>query len=192
MKFKALSVVIVFILVFTFFATSALAWIAFGNKMQGGAAGRKFFIDSSADEYDESISIGAGYWNGRTSLVSLSETSTQSQSRFDCYWGNYYSDPGVIAATEFYLNNQITDPMDNDWFWCKIKFDSTNYKYEDEGGLSYFHRKGTSCHEFGHALGLMHNNITPTSVMCQLGYGRTVNSPSTDDVNGVVHIYTYY
>ncbi|MDQ0417177.1 putative Zn-dependent protease [Croceifilum oryzae] len=43
-------------------------------------------------------------------------------------------------------------------------------------------------HEIGHAMGLAHT-MTKTSVMTQLGHGRTVNSAQTDDVAGINYLY---
>lgn len=169
--------------------SSVSAFIPIGDyQLSGGANNILYYIDSEALEYKDSISYGIQYWNNKVSTVSVARTTTKSYSRCDCYWGDYFPyDPDVIAATSFLLNNQYIYPEDSNWYWCEIRFNSEVYNYDE---MTYFNRKGTSCHEYGHVLGLNDDNNYPTHVMCQLGSGRTVNSPSYNDVLGVTLIYS--
>lgn len=186
---KKFFIIMVAIVTIFSFSTTTLAYNLLGTgKISGGAKNILYWRDSSAYEYRHSIDYGIQYWNGHSSKVSVARTSTQSYSRADCYWDDYFP-TGVIAGTQFYLNNQVTTNYNVDWYWCKIFFDSDLYCYS---GLTYFHRKGTACHEYGHFLGLDHTNSTPSNIMhqyCVYGVYRTAGSPSTDDVNGIKAIY---
>jgi len=167
------------------FSTTALAYNRLGTgKISGGAQNILYWRDSSIYEYRHSLDYGIDRWNGHTSKVSVSRTSTKSYSRCDCYWGNYLP-AGYIALTEFYLNNQVTTNYDVDWYWCKLYFDSDLDNYDE---LDYFHRKGVACHEYGHFLGLAHT-ASSYNIMYPYGDACNVEYPSTDDVNGIKAIY---
>ncbi len=156
------------------------------GKISGGAQNILYWRDSSINEYSSSIDYGFSYWNGHTTKVQSYRTTTQSYSRCDVYWGNYFPvGSETIAMTELMLGSSITYDYDNDWYWCRIKFNENQFNYDE---MDYYDRQGTACHEYGHFLGLAHNYST-NSVMCQLAEGRTVCSPSTDDINGIKAIY---
>lgn len=189
---QKLIIALVFLILFTI-PVSAFAYSRLGTgKISGGADGILYYIDDSASEYSDSIRYGIQYWNGHISTVEVNRTTTKSYSRCDNYWGNYFSNNStIIAETQLMLNNQIIYNYNVDWYWSKILYNKNVFKYEDEngGGLSYFNRKGTACHEYGHFLGLAHTNSIPSNIMCQLGYGRTAGQPSADDISGITAIY---
>jgi hypothetical protein len=205
MKVKLVKVsffLLVFVTIMTL-STSSFAYERLGTgRISGGASNRLYWRDSSIYEYRHSVDYGITRWNGYTSDVSVSRTTTKSYSRCDNYWGEYF-DPqsGIIALTELMLNNQITYDYDIDWYWCNIKYSSYIYNYDS---LDYFHRKGVACHEYGHFLGLAHiedaytawykiiNNIYDPCVnviMYPFGDVCAVEYPSTDDINGINAIY---
>lgn len=89
----------------------------------------------------------------------------------------------VIARTSFYYHhtqyiNTEYDPAEHNWDNCTIGLNESH-------DISYT----TMIHEFGHVYGLAHSNDDPTSIMCQLGYGRTATAPSADDFAGIDAIY---
>jgi hypothetical protein len=176
------------IAIFCSLTSSVSAYVLIGNyQMSGGAKNILFYVDSSAYEYKESISIGIQYWNYKSSNVSVWRTTTKSYSRCDCYWGDYFPyAPSVIASTSYLLNNQYINPTNSNWYWCQIRFNSEMYNYDN---MTYFDRKGSSCHEYGHVLGLKDDNASIFRIMCQLGQGRQVNTPSSNDVDGIKAIY---
>lgn len=187
-KKSLISFILIFSVLLCFVPESiASAYAKFGGKLSGGAQSIYYYIDSTATTQKDIIDLGFSFWNGHTSKVSISSTTVKSNSKCDCYWGNYYpSDSQVIATTYMYLNNQELTDLTKDWQWCEINFNSLIF---NDNIMVYNERYGTACHELGHVFGLAHTNSTPTNVMCQLGSGRTVSNPSTDDVNGLKNIY---
>lgn len=181
------AIVVALIIPFTTYAYNRLGT----GKISGGASGLLFYIDSSAYEYRHSIMYGIQYWNNHISTVSVYQTTNKPSSRCDNYWGSYFpATSNTIAQTQLILNNQVTYNYNVDWYWCKILYNENIYKYEDGqgNGLSYFNRKGTACHEYGHFLGLAHTSST-ACIMCQLSAGRTAGQPASDDINGISAIY---
>lgn len=187
MKKRIIITIISFMLVFCAFNSTSFAFVRLGlGKVKGGAQNIKFWISSNATEYQDSIKNGITKWNGITSKVSVSRTTTKSQSRCDNYWGDYFDDDedGTIAETFFYLNNVITN-NDVDWYWCKIKYNSNEYNYSE---LDYTHRKAVAAHEYGHFLGLAHRNSI-SCLMYPYGDTCTATGPTQDEKNGIKFIY---
>jgi hypothetical protein len=173
------------VLVMLLCTSNVLAYDTFNDHKLTSSSQILYYIDSSANEYKESIMYGFQYWNGLVTGVSCYQTTTKAYSRCDAYWGNYDIDgEGWIAATYLYYNQQIS-PYDSNWYWCEVYFSSARFSYS---GLSYNNRKGTACHEMGHVWGLDHSNIT-TNVMCIYDGGRSVYQPSTNDIAVVEYLY---
>lgn len=85
--FKIVIAIMVLIIPLTVVAYTRLGT----GQVSGGASGLKFYIDNSASEYSDSIKKGICYWNGCTNSVSVSQTTQQSSSRCDNYWGDYFT-----------------------------------------------------------------------------------------------------
>lgn len=88
----------------------------------------------------------------------------------------------ILASTAFYYHYSQYDidqvkPYEQNWDFCTI----TVNEYGDPDHTTF-------AHEFGHVYGLNHNS-DPTSIMCQLGEGRTATAPSADDFAGINAIY---
>lgn len=169
-------------------SVSTMAYHRSGTgKISGGASGLKFYIESEAYDYKDSINNGILLWNGLSTKVSVSKTTTKSSSRCDNYWGDYFSNgSGIIATTYLQLNNQDHYDYDVDWYWCKIKYNSSLYC---DGQLDFSHRKAVAAHEYGHFLGLAHNSDSRGFLMYPYGDECTATAPTSDEVNGIKAIY---
>lgn len=170
-------------------STSVFAAERLGTGHISGGAGILYYIDSSASSYVQSIGYGLERWNGIDSNITIYRTYTQSYSRCDNYWGYYWSPTSVIVAqTVFYVNNAITTDYDNDWYWCKIKYNANKYKIDDPL-YTFARRKAIACHEYGHFLGLKHTDLIYLDIMYPLANTMIAEYPCSDEKAMVSSIY---
>lgn len=85
----------------------------------------------------------------------------------------------VLASTVHYINGEWGGKINGNWTKTRINIDS------DSGIIS----SGTIAHEIGHAYGLSHRITDPYSIMCQLKYGREVDTVQYTDLETLRHIY---
>lgn len=176
---------------------AAHAYVRYGYKLKYGvgnygASDQHYWVDSSASGYLSTIDSAMNDWVyttsrlGITTPISYTRTSVKTSSRMDIYAVSSIAGapPGALAQTTWYNGTTLADPTTTNWVWGKIRIIKPTYD-----GLSAFNKKGTASHEMGHVMGLGENNTMPGSVMCQLGYGRTVNNAQKDDANGINAIY---
>lgn len=143
----------------------------FGKRLTTGVLNRYYYIDSYAASWFGSDIRNAVYeWNNTSHIlytsIWLMETSSQANSQFDVYRGYLApSEPNtvVLGRTRFYTGSTEVNPMYNDWYWTDITIANATA----EMGGSYPYPKATTSHEFGHAMGLAHQNATPSSIMAQ-------------------------
>ena len=186
-------------------ASSVWAYIVFGHILIGGVGKqgkftRGYWKDSTVSAYSTLITNAMYNWCNteyrhpyvRTSIWFV--PSVKSSSVMDIYAQQSPPYPNVLAETQHYkyaYNETRANPYNEDWVWCKIiiyraTFDNLS---TDGQGTGNFKREGTISHEMGHVFGLNENNSMPSSVMCQLSSGRTVNRPSADDCYGINYLY---
>jgi hypothetical protein len=167
-----------------------------GHTLNGGVGNwgystRYYYVSSSASNYSSSISTAMSDWVNSTTRTGISTslsyriTTTQSSSVMDWYAGNYYDvTQGIVASTEFWVNQRTLNPNMENWGWNKELLNLPSFT-----PLTSYEQKGTIAHEMGHAFGLDHNQGDIYSIMCQLKYGRAVSMAGTDDLNGINSLY---
>lgn len=174
----------------------ALAYTTFNNHVLNGGVGdwgnyrRYYFITSSGEGYRYLIGPAMDSWvntterTGISTPISFRETTYQPDSVIDIYAGQYY-DPstGIIAETQMFLYSTKVDPWSQNWGWTKMLIN-----WPVMNTLSQYNQQGSIAHEMGHSMGLAHV-LNTGAVMCQLGSGRTVNMPWSDDLNGINWLY---
>lgn len=183
------------------------AYNTFGYTLNGGVGNygystRNYWVDSSASSYTTLIDDAVSSWVHTTSRlsittpISLSRTTTKSSSYFDVYLLAMPGSSNTVAGTYFYVKNvgcinpNLEGPNQN-WSWTEIHLNSNSFPTLSVSNslTDDQNRQGTIAHEFGHAMGLAHNNNNTNVIMCQLKYGRKVYLPMADDANGINSIY---
>jgi hypothetical protein len=192
--------VLAFIL-FSIFISSSNAFAAYpyfsteNNGLTTGISGVtiKYFLTSgaAANRLNTDIPNSVDKWVNTTSILWtplwMQRTSTQSVSQMDfysVYWiPDMYGNTTLGQATH-YVNNVVQDPRYTDWYWAKIEINSySNFSKHKSV-------EATSSHEIGHALGLAHQNDTPSSILAQ-DWARTTSviRASKTDLQNLVNLY---
>lgn len=124
------------------------------------------------------IQRGVNNWNN--GYVAISKVPTDSQANMLFY---EYSSLGqnTLAITNFFKGSSLNriEPWNDLWTGTSI------HLVNNLGTVS----SGTVTHEIGHALGLSHKITNPNSIMCQIKYGRKVETVQPLDLDAVKHIY---
>jgi hypothetical protein len=180
--------------------TNTFAYNTFpGNYTLNGGVGnygvnsRYYFVTTSAQYYSALTADAVTSWVATTSRlgittpISILKTTTQSQSLFDIYLITMAGDYNTIAQTDLFVGATNVSNGSNptqSWGWTKINLNNNVIPNE-----TIYVKQGTIAHEFGHCMGLAHNNANPGTIMCQMKYNRTVNQPQADDCNGINFLY---
>lgn len=201
-KKKAISMILVLcILMLSVFAidynvSACGTYITWQNDAQliGGVGSygdhvRYYWIHSSAAEYESLIAQARYNWVNTSSILTTSilirQISVQSSSVFDIYKRQEFaSSSGKLAISYFYdTSNQNIGTPTYDYKWTEIVLNTSNF-----ANLGNYNKLGTITHEFGHCMGLAHTT-DKNRIMCTVGDGRKVNTPSYIDLDTINHIY---
>lgn len=168
--------------------------VLIGGVGQYGANRRYYWIHTAQmDDYLEArVRTAVNNWIYTTSnppyvttSISFRETTNQSNSVADFYQVEI-PDPDILACTKLYLSGQIKNPIYENWAWAYICLDFfAIYSYYGVNNRGF---QGVAAHEFGHAMGLCHS-YDQNSVMCTIGGGRKVSTPSATDCHAINHLY---
>ena len=123
------------------------------------------------------IGIGAAAWN-KNEVSHISKASTASVANM-FFYSVKFSNENVLASTTHYIRGSWGGKINGNWTKTKINIDN------DRGTIS----SDTIAHEIGHAYGLSHRITNPYSIMCQLKYGRKVDTVQYTDLETLRHIY---
>lgn len=97
-----------------------------------------------------------------------------------------WNDDNVLAETVHCngYDNRV-NPDSQNWLYSKI------YLSLDSLAPNPYYAKiqGTIAHEIGHAFGLKHYNNNPYSIMCQVAYGRKVETVQKEDSDAINQKY---
>lgn len=176
--------------------TLALSNVAFalvptiGGYLSRGVDNMCYYVDSSASSYTSYINTGINRWtnSGYSPSDFINMTAVSSNYATDV---DYYAQPeedflftGAIAETTFYASDGMEGSGVVPYYYSEIRINTDEFP-----SCTSFEKIGTMAHELGHAMGLDENNSNTSSIMCQLGSGRTVNTVSSEDYATVVDIY---
>lgn len=200
---KMLTVLILLVLFISTFPVTASAsasankigdYVLNGGVGNWGYSTRNFYITPSASSYASIIQDAMDSWIYTTSRlgvstsISWSRTYTQSSSYMDFYYGQYFSSD-FLAGTTFWLYQTQIDPSAQNWGWGKIQLNQSSTSIGGYNNLSAYNKQGTAAHEIGHVFGLADTNTITSSIMCQLGYGRSVKEPQVCDLVPIQEMY---
>ncbi len=200
MKKRMAIILLVVLLMFSVSLSANAAANKIGNYVLNGGVGsggyynREFYITSSASTYASTIQNSMDSWIyttarlGVSTSISWTRTYAQSSSVMDIYYGQYFSS-NIAAGTSFWLYQTSINPATQNWGWGKIQLNQSATSTGGYNNLTPYNRQGTAAHEIGHVFGLDETNADTTSIMCQLGYGRTVNEPQTGDLIPIQEMY---
>lgn len=127
-----------------------------------------------ANNYSVYTLCGATAWHSDKLLFTLNWSKTNSSNYTAFCKTTNTAEEGILAYTIFLSDTKAgeIDPNSNDW----------------NSSIIYVNKNmtvpvTTFIHEFGHVMGLAHNNSNPSSIMCQSAYGRTATMPSDFDLS---------
>ena len=196
---KAILMIIIFLLVFSFTITSAFAYSLCGYELIGGPDNRQYcVVGASVTQDGTTVDYGSV---ASSAVLSWNAINTTSSSDVDVAFSKI---SGVSGAEIIFMT---TNRGANGWSGFTYYHDA-NGNYINEGG--YPNKNYTYCsvllnthylqgrtnqrrinvcaHEMGHALGLMHG---PSGSLMESGISSvtTLRKPQADDIAGVRSIY---
>ncbi len=180
---KVAPIILSFTIGFNFFSLRGYAGTVLPYNFQTTLSNIGIYYSSTYGNYHGMNTMrGALQWgnNDLLDFLFFRKVTTSSDSSVFCTMFSN-STSAVIAETTFYYGSTQISPYARNWDNCKIRVNHAKT-------VTY----STLTHEFGHVLGLDENNSTPTSIMCQLAYGRTATAPSNADCILVYRKYSPY
>ena len=172
----------------------------FGYHMSGGISNIYTYIDTqqtpAASYWQNFIKAAINNWMytgvGANNFYNLGYVSSGTSgskldfySKYASYWGA--EGPFVFAQTSFWTYSIVqADPYSQDWYSGQIDLNHTKLS---SSSVSDDVARGFMKHEIGHAFGLDHNNSNQYSIMCQMEFGRQVQSVQAVDNTALNGLY---
>lgn len=191
MKKKLLNIGIISTCMTLALSSSAFALVpTVGGYLSRGVDNMCYYVDSSASSYTSYINTGINRWTNSghspSDFINMTAVSSNYATDVDYYAMNapdmYVF--GAIAETVYFHSDGMGATGNSAYYYAEIHINK-----DIIAECTSFEKIGTMAHEFGHAMGLDENNSNTSSIMCQLGSGRTVNTVSAEDYATVVSIY---
>lgn len=136
----------------------------------------KYYNGCASVEQKRQVGISIIRWSN--DIITLNQASLAINANI-IFVDGAFSDPNVLASTVYFCNNKyVTRPTSN-WNAIQIIVDA------DQETIS----AGTLTHELGHVFGLSHRITNPNSIMCQLRWGRRVETVQAVDLDVIRHLY---
>lgn len=161
-----------------------------GGYLSRGVDRMCYYVDSSASSYTSYINTGINRWTNSgyspSDFINMTAVSSNYATDVDYYAldEDDFMYGGVIAITDFFTSSGTESSGQSSYYYSEITINKG-----EMNSISNYNKIGTMAHELGHAMGLDENNSNTSSIMCQLGSGRTVNTVSSEDYATVVDIY---
>lgn len=161
-----------------------------GGKLSRGVSSMCYYVDSTASSYTSYINTGINRWTNSgyspSNFIRMTAVSSNYATAVDYYAKNYFDFvvPSCLAETSYYTSSGSGCGGVSPYYYAEIVINNDNIV-----DITSYEKIGTLAHEFGHAMGLDENNSDTSKIMCQLGYGRTVNTVSAEEYAKVVSIY---
>lgn len=191
MKKKLINVGIIAVCFTLALSSIALAYVpVIGGKLSRGVSKMCYYVDSTASKYTSYINTGINRWTNSgfspSNFIKMTAVSSNYATDVD-----YYADAkdefdfkNCLAETTYWSSSGMNGSGIAPYYYAEIRIN--NDEFPD---ITTYEKYGTMAHEFGHALGLDENDDDPSKIMCQLAYGRTVNTVSSEEYAKVVDIY---
>jgi hypothetical protein len=170
--------------------TSADAYNTFNNhRINGGISDGRFFIDSTAGGTVDvaAITRANDVWvNSPTAYYFVRQSvDVHSKAVFHRNAGTS-GVAGFCARTYLYASGAAIDPTVSNWSWGEVHIDPSNFTAAGMCGTQTDqHRGAVIAHEWGHLVGLAHNDFNPGVLMYSDIAGSGVTGPTADEVAGV-------
>lgn len=191
MKKKLLNIGIISACITLSMSTVAMAAVpTIGGYLSRGVDDMNYYVDSSASSYTSYINTGINRWTSSgyspSDFINMTAVSSNYATDVDYYAqdAEEFMAYSCLAETTYFTSSGLGVTGGAPYYYSEIRINNDFFP-----NLSNYNKIGTMAHEFGHALGLDENNNNTSSIMCQLGSGRTVNTVSSEDYATVVSIY---
>lgn len=182
---KIVSLVVPMLLVFLIFSSITYAYGVFGGSWSSPGS-LKYWKDQSVTSYGYNSSTDKGLinWNGVSSKVSISLTSSESSAQIKVYAGDINKE-GVYADALNYKRNllgQVSACWDCTYAASRIRINNPVAKNYDNARIS-----AVMAHETGHSLGINHSSVTTALMYKTIGSSNEVRI--WDDNAAIKNIY---
>ena len=172
-------------------STVALAAVpVIGGYLSRGVDSMCYYVDSTASSYTSYINTGINRWTNSgyspSDFINMTAVSLNYATDVD-YYAQGMDDfiiVSCLAETTYFSSTGSETSGVRPYYYSEIRINNDTI-----GSCTSYEKIGTMAHELGHAPGLDENNTNTSSIMCQLGSGRTVNTVSAEDYATVVSIY---